>query len=433
MKSRTILLIALCATFFSTFSQKEIIELPLTMQSGYGPFVVGFGGIAPFDEDEDNPWKKTYSKILKGPVELTDVEYGDIETNIYQLVYQNYLLGNITKERYEELQKKWNWTPDTLMLSKTPIKIKTAFAYGKDSEGVTKMVVDANNNLDLSDDEIFTPLNMASNELLNRDSLAQIHAIPVSFEVFIHNEVVAVTVPLFVVYYSQVKMFMCNFSQYATTQYKGENIAICSNNFTDLSYKNTGIILVDGMRKDEKAKEDDIIQKNEYIEIKGEVYKNLGVNTNKNVLILEKVDLPKAQLLSTQVGYKAYSFSGKEFTTNSEISLENLKGKYVLLDFWAEWCSPCIKEIPALKELYAKTDRAKFEIIGIIGDSTPNGIKKQIDRLSITYPQILSDEIVRKYGVTSYPTTLILDAEGVIVAKNLIGKELEEKILSLIE
>ena len=433
MKSRTILLIALCATFFSAFSQKEIIELPLTMQSGYGPFNVGAGGISAFSEDENNPWIKTYSKILKSPVGLTDIKYGDIETNIYQSVYQNYLLGNITKKRYEELQESWNWTPDTLMLSKTPIKTKIAFAYGKDSDGVTRMAVDANNNLDLSDDEIFTPFDMGNNAQSERDSLAEVYAIPVVFETFTHNKAVSVTFPIFVAHYKQIKMFACSFAQYATTQYKGENIAICSDNFTNLSYKSTGIILVDGMRNGEKAKEDDIIQKNEYIEIKGEVYKNLGVNTNKNVLILEKVDLPKAQLLSTQVGYKAYSFSGKEFTTNSEISLENLKGKYVLLDFWAEWCSPCIKEIPALKELYAKTDRAKFEIIGIIGDSTPNGIKKQIDRLSITYPQILSDEIVRKYGVTSYPTTLILDAEGVIVAKNLIGKELEEKILSLIE
>ena len=83
--------------------------------------------------------------------------FGDIETNTYQTEYQNYLVGNISRKRYESLQKILNWIPDTLNLSKEHLKCKIAFAYGKDASGKTKMVVDANNNLDLSDDVIFTP------------------------------------------------------------------------------------------------------------------------------------------------------------------------------------------------------------------------------------------------------------------------------------
>ena len=183
--------------------------------------------------------EKTYLKVKEGQIGLTDIKYGEIETNMNQSVYQDYLLGNITKERYEELQKSWNWIPDTLNLSKTPIKTKIAFAYGKDSDGVTKMVVDANNNLDLSDDKIFTPFDMVSNTSSNKDSIAQTHAISVSIETFTHNKIVPVTVPLFVVYHSRINMFMCNFPQYATTQYKGENIAVCSGQFTNLSFENT--------------------------------------------------------------------------------------------------------------------------------------------------------------------------------------------------
>ena len=107
-----------------------------------------------------------------------------------------------------------------------------------------------------------------------------------------------------------------------------------------------------------------------------------------------------------------------------------------MLDFWADWCGPCIQEFPHLKELYSKTGRAKFEIIGIAGNSSSNGVKKLIDQHEITWPQLFSDntnKIVETYGVNSYPTTLLLDTEGIIVAKNLRGKELEEKILSLIK
>ena len=147
------------------------------------------------------------------------------------------------------------------------------------------------------------------------------------------------------------------------------------------------------------------------------------------MLVLERDN----KAFSTQIGYKPYPFQGTELTNSTAILSESLKGKYVLLDFWAESCIPCIAEFPKLKELYAKTDRAKFEIIGIAGSSTHNGIKRLIEKHEVPWPQILSDDIVKKYGVKSYPTTFLIDTEGFIVAKDLRGKELEEKILNLID
>ena len=435
MKSNKIAVMILLSINLLSCSHDKIVELPLTLQNGYGPFRMGLGGIAPNSENESNPWYKTYLKVAKFPEDLTDVKYGHIETNIYQSVYQDYLLGNITKEWYDGLQKSWNWTPDTLNLSKTPIKTKIAFAYGKNSEGVLQIVVDANNNLDLSDDILFSPLDMAFvDENENKDEIAQAQAVNASFEIFVHNKIVPVCVPLFVMYHSQINMFMCNFSQYATTQYKDEQIAVSSSNFTNLSYEKIEVTFIqNSLKHGEKVTEEDIYRKNEYLEIKGEILKIIGINTNQNTLVLEKTNLPKTQLLSTQIGFKSYPFQEEEFTKRAPISSESLKGKYVLLDFWATWCGPCIQEFPHLKELYSKTDRDKFEIVGIVGASQPNTLTDAIDKHEITWPQILSDEIGKMYGIQGFPTTFILDAEGIIVAKNLRGKELEEKILSLIK
>ena len=404
MKSKKIALIALLSANLLCYSQEKIIELPLTVQSGYGSFSMRLGGPAllseAFASNVDNPWIEDYLKLsISTPEGLTDIQYGFIET---------------------------------------PIKTKIYFAFGKDSEGIIKIVIDANNNLDLSDDILFVPLDVAvlfsHRTESSVDSLAQSHAVNISFETFVHNETVLVSFPVFFVYNSQLNMWMCNFPQYATTQFKGKQIAIC--NFTDLSYNDINLAFVPNDLKDgESIKRENLYNKNEYIEIEDEIYKILEVNVNKNTLVLEKFDLPKTQLYSTQTGYSPYPFHGEEFTTKTTISLESLKGKYVLLDFWAEWCGPCIAEFPRLKELYSKTDRTKFEIIGIAGGSSFDGIKKLIDQHEITWPQIFSDntnKIIEKYGIHSYPKVFLIGTEGIIIAKNLSGDELEEKILSLI-
>jgi thiol-disulfide isomerase/thioredoxin len=318
-----------------------------------------------------------------------------------------------------------------------PVKVKIAFVIGKDSDGTLKMAIDTNNNLDLSDDDLFIPLEMNSFDWSKKDSLAKAYAINISFETFVHNKIVPVSVPLFIVCNSRVNSFMCNFLQYSTTKFKGEQIAVSSSNFTNLSYHDIGLALVpNNLKNGEKIKREVIYRQNEYLELKDELYKLLGVNTNKNALLLEKTDSPKWQLFSTQIGYKSYPFQGEEVSSKTTITLERLKGKYVLLDFWAEWCGPCIGEFPHLKELYSNTDREKFEIIGIAGNSSFDGIKKLIDKHELTWSQIVSDDInkiIETYGINSYPTTLLLNTEGVIVAKNLRGNELEEKVLSLIK
>jgi thiol-disulfide isomerase/thioredoxin len=436
MKIKKIALIVFTLIYLLGCTNKNIIELPMTEKIGYGPFTSSLGGISAYSEDENNPWKKTYINASHIPDNWIDAKQGDIEINIYQSVYQNYHLGNITEELYKSLQTSWNWIPDTLNLSKKPLKCKIAFAFGKDSVGDLKMIVDKNNNLDFSDDKIFKPIEFTHNKKANNDSLALSNSIEVTYERFINNKIVTVKASLFITHMNQYKMSMSNFPQYAITQLNGEEIAICSNNFTNLSYNSATIAVVnDNIETRNKALDENIASMNEYLEIKGEVYKNLGVNLNKNILTLEKISLPKNQLHSTQVGFKSFPLKGNDFITNSLISLDSLKGKFVLLDFWAVWCGPCIKEMPNLKELYSKVDKSKFEIVGIVGDSPSAALKKIIDKQSIDWPQILSDDtnkIKETYGIKGYPTSFLLNPKGIIVAKNLRGKELVEKIISLI-
>ena len=430
MKKLFFALIALLSVNLCGCVQDKIIELPLTMEKGYGPFSPMWWILtSPISERKENdPWLKTFPKISKFPEGLTDIEYDFIETNLYQSVYQNYLLGNLTKEWYEDLQKSWIWIPDTLNYSKTPVRTKIAYAYGMDLEGVLQVAVDTNNNLDLSDDRLFPLLDSRFFfEHANKDSLLKAYTFNASVEIFVRNKIVTTSVPVFVIYNSQFKSVMLNFFQYATTKYKGEQLAVFTDRFID--YKDIGLVLTNNLKNGEKVKDEYIYKENDYIEIKDDIYRILGVNTKKFSLVLEKMDLPKVKTSLPQEKL----FQAEEFTTKEIISLESFRGKYVLLEFWGVWCMPCIQELPYLKDLYSKTDRSKFEIIGIAVRSAPDRLKKAIELYDITWPQILSDEIAKAYKVERYPTTFLIDPEGNIIAKDLRRKELEEKVLSLIE
>lgn len=433
MRLKHLVFISLCTVGLLSGSNPKTIEIPLTQKMGYGHFAESFSGISPYPDDENDPWEKVHLNASGAPKDWTEIKYGEIGIDYCQMVYQNYILGNITKEFYEGIQEAMNWQPDTLKLSKTPLKSAVAFTFGKDPSGKVRFIVDANNNLDFSDDESFIPYNVTSGGYLAKDSLVLSKTINVFYERFADNKIVSVSTPLFIVEWD---MFMCNFPQHSIANFNGEKIAVCSNNFTNLSYQRSSIaILNDSLKEGDKISPENLVEKNEFIEIKGNIYKNIGVNQKNNTLILEKTNSPKSELYSTQIGYKSFPFEGADCVTETKITSDKLRGKYVLLDFWAVWCGPCLQEIPNLKKLYEKTDREKFEIIGIVGKSPLNALKGIIEKDSITWPQLLStdsNKIQEKYGVTGYPTTFLLNPDGLIIAKGIRGKELEEKILKLV-
>ncbi len=439
MTMKNIIIVMCLLRCFIGYSQNSIIELPIKIEDGYGPFKGGVGGVSFYYEEENNPWFNTYLHIKGLPAGWTEIQEGAIETDIYQTVYQNYHAGKITQEQYQELQNAWKWEPDSFSLHKDFIKNQIAFVYGKEESGAMKMIIDTNNNHDFSDDAIFSPVEVDLNSDMDNDSLFEnMEKIRITYERLSNSKVIREKAPLVIFYAKPYNIFMTTFPQYAIAELNNNEIAVCFESFTNtISDKASIVIIDDSLKNGKKAKHEDKIGRNEFLIIENDIYKNMGFSKNKNALILEKIDLPKEKIKSTQIGFSAIPFEGKGFNTEEIFSLKDFQGKYLFVDFWAVWCGPCISEIPFLKTLYDSLDKSKIEFIGIVGGNSPaNTLEQMTEKYSINWPQILSDEtnkIIQTYDVSGYPTSFIINPQGVIVAKNLRGEGLKNKIEELLQ
>lgn len=141
----------------------------------------------------------------------------------------------------------------------------------------------------------------------------------------------------------------------------------------------------------------------------------------------------------TTAGEMAPDFS-ITIRNGSEVSLSDLKGQYVLLDFWASWCGPCLKDIPKIKKLdqdYSEKtfgDAAGFEVFSIALEKNASRWEKALDKYDMNWKYTAVDEskfvrlstIASSYGVTDIPHTVLIDPQGLILGVNLQDSEIRQ-------
>jgi thiol-disulfide isomerase/thioredoxin len=131
---------------------------------------------------------------------------------------------------------------------------------------------------------------------------------------------------------------------------------------------------------------------------------------------------------------QAEKFLGKEMVITGktvdgkDFDLKNLKGKVVLVDFWATWCGPCVAEMPNMLEAHAKYNKKGFEIIGVSLDRTDDAITKFNEDRKIPWNSINIEDsrtLATKYGVNAIPFPVLVDRAGNVVSLRARGPQLD--------
>ncbi len=184
------------------------------------------------------------------------------------------------------------------------------------------------------------------------------------------------------------------------------------------------VLIVNRMVQSQSVAQDEIEQLYEGL---SERMKNTEVGSG----IREDLDALKR----TAIGSQAPDFSAPT-PSGETLSLNEVLGKVTLVDFWAAWCRPCRAENPNIVRVYQKYKDKGLSILGVSLDRNEADWKKAIEEDGLQWHHVSKlqyfGEIAELYNVTGIPASFILDENGVIVAKNLRGPALEQKIAELL-
>lgn len=154
-------------------------------------------------------------------------------------------------------------------------------------------------------------------------------------------------------------------------------------------------------------------------------------------------DKPKVNTVSTktveiglQEGNKAPDFQLKTLD-DADVKLSDLRGKKVILNFWATWCPPCKAEIPHMRNFYVSSDKSKVEILAInltTSEKNPKNVKGFIKDRNVTFPVLLDKDgdVGVQYQAITIPTSYLIDSQG-IVRKKIVGPMDKDMMNQLIE
>lgn len=415
----TVLGVLLCS--FSVAAQDNDsfqIQLPLTKNTGQVPPVLAItmGGNYIFDpeypgEPEELPEGLAGGKII----------YGIID--IYQYVQQGFIKGFVDSSAWQHTMAMIN----EQTVTDEWVDVIFTVAVGEDENGKPLVYIE-------DEDEDFdtgSPLYFEPTVVVFQDTDFDVMEAKITarFNYFNGEKIVSHEGPASLLYLSDTppeESLQLYFDELrmGTWQVHGQefDVALIKESappyrkeahtylYIDLDENGEFDVMTDGM---------EAYPVNEPFHIAGESWEISEIAIDGSSITIVPSDEEADPKVALRPGTEAPEFTA-ETLSGSELTLSDLQGKYVLLDFWGTWCGPCIDALPTIKETYEKYGGEHFEIVGIAYEASLGNFKEFIAEENINWPQIpeISEEenpIQEMYSVNGYPTYYLLSPEGVIV------------------
>jgi thiol-disulfide isomerase/thioredoxin len=369
------------------------LRLPITLKQGYGPFYPGFG-LLDAEHIGDPVWGKTYYPISGIPRHWSN----PTKTRLI-LDFQQFIVYAV--RGFDEYLGKW------------------------------AVLVDTNNNLDFSDEIPVYPTIIAAKEIPDKPKNLR----TIRYEVYQNGRVRNAYAPITFRYSGG--HFLYNFPQYAITHSVVNDRHydfVIDPSLSRRDYEGSTIALASSVKSNGRVDEQKLIKVGDEIELGGVLYRNNGISPADNILELEPVDAVATRTNPLQNGHAFRPFTDTDFTSGKTIDLHHQQGKYVFIDFWHTGCKGCVEDMANLNALYQRVDKRKIEFIGINCGDTPERLRAFLLKKQVNWPQVLStrqSEYYHTYRVSSFPTTVLLDPTGKIIARDMHSSALINKLAQL--
>jgi thiol-disulfide isomerase/thioredoxin len=419
-------------------NSKTDFVVKLTNQEGYGIFTPGNVILWP-GQDTLN-----YRNV---PKDIDEYVVRSLPLQPCQYFWNKFLAKKIGKDQFAEISNYYNI--DTSKLSDSFVDCEVLFLIG--TKGDKRIIiVDADNDEDFGDEQILEYEYPVSNEK-QKEIENTLPTVSIKYDYFENNQVITKKINIKPSPYKRSLGLTFNTNNQTERKYflftsfpeykKGiivinglDNEIFVSNRFSSVNYPNDKVSIFITPKSDSLPSElkGDIPYKiGDLFNVKGHDYlfdsisnwgdelyiKYLGVNT-KPVGIIEGCFMPK--------------FEAKHLD-NSIFELKQHPNKYILLDFWGTWCIPCIKFIPELKKINSEFSHDKFILVSVAYDNDPKNVADFISKENMNWEHIFvsqnqenKNSLVEKLKISSYPTTILIDPAGKIIARNLDIEKLRE-------
>lgn len=134
----------------------------------------------------------------------------------------------------------------------------------------------------------------------------------------------------------------------------------------------------------------------------------------------EKKFLKSLRITPATLWIEAHDFAGEK-SDGKKVSLKDFRGSFVFLNFWATWCTPCLKEMPDLEKAYQQMGQKKLVVLAVAMGEGVDKIKSFGEKFGLTFPLVADPEleITKLYGVVNIPVTYLIDPEGIVLGRAL--------------